>query len=166
MWISTSELRRGAFGKPGASFLFSRKGALTHHPEGAVVLPAAIVRSPPRQEPPAAVALRHASPRLSVRGEYGCCDSLWTMPHFCQIAVIVHAVDGCVVVLHPPTACANLPLAALPQLWVCSSPEHTHFLFAKKTKREDGENEWRSTIWKRKSSAGAQDEAPLLPQRT
>ena len=45
MWIDEADLRRGAFGKPGAPFLFSRKGALTHHPEGAEVLPAATVRS-------------------------------------------------------------------------------------------------------------------------
>ena len=45
MQFGTAELRRGAFGQPGVPFLLSRRGALTHHPEGAVVLPAATVRS-------------------------------------------------------------------------------------------------------------------------
>lgn len=47
MRTKTVDLRRGAFGQPSVPFLLSRraKGALTHHPEGAVVLPAAIVRS-------------------------------------------------------------------------------------------------------------------------
>ena len=34
------------------TFLFFPKGALTHHPGGAVVFPLEIVRSSPRQEPP------------------------------------------------------------------------------------------------------------------
>ena len=45
MQFGTEELRRGAFGQPSVPFLLSRRGALTHHPEGAVVLPAATVRS-------------------------------------------------------------------------------------------------------------------------
>ena len=45
MQFGTAELRRGAFGQPSVPFLLSRRGALTHHPEGAVVLPAATVRS-------------------------------------------------------------------------------------------------------------------------
>ena len=143
MWISTTYLRRGAFGKPGTPFFSPVRAHLLTTPKGRWYC----LRQP-----------------CALRGGCGCCDSLWSMPHFCQIAVIVHAVDGW---LYPSTACANLPTAALPQLWVCSSPEHTHFLFAKKKqKREDGENEWRSTIWKRRSSAGARDEVPLLPQLT
>ena len=146
MWIGTTVLRRGAFGQPSIPFLL---------PEGRTY-------SPLPQMGQWRYCLRQP---CALRGGCGFCGSLWTMPHFCGIDAIVHAVGGCFVVLHPPTACANLPPAALPQIWVCSSPEHTHFLFAKKKqKREDGENEWRSTIWKRKSSPGAQDEAPLLPQ--
>ena len=45
MQTQTINLRRGAFGQPSVPFLLSRRGALTHHPEGAVVLPAATVRS-------------------------------------------------------------------------------------------------------------------------
>ena len=45
-WQRTIENGWGVSGKPGA-FLFSiPKGALTHHPEGAVVFPAETVRSP------------------------------------------------------------------------------------------------------------------------
>ena len=40
MQIKTINLGRGAFGQPSVPFLLSRRGALTHHPEGAVVLPA------------------------------------------------------------------------------------------------------------------------------
>ncbi len=45
MRTKTINLGRGAFGQPGVPFLLSRRGALTHHLEGAVVLPAATVRS-------------------------------------------------------------------------------------------------------------------------
>ena len=44
------------------------KGALTHHPGGAVVFPLETVRSSSRQEPPSAVALRNA-PAGAVRGD-------------------------------------------------------------------------------------------------
>ena len=40
-----------------------------------------------------------------------------------------------------------------------------HFLFHKKKQkreRRDGENEWRSIIWKQRSSAGARDDLPAL----
>ena len=40
-----------------------------------------------------------------------------------------------------------------------------HFLFHKKKQkreRRDGENEWRSIIWKQRSSAAAQDDLPAL----
>ena len=44
----------------------------------------------------------------------------------------------------------------------------SHFLFCEreieKWEREDGENEWRSTIWKRKSSAGEQGDPPVQHQ--
>ena len=45
MRTKTINIVRGAFGQPSVPFLLSRRGALTHHPEGAVVLPAATVRS-------------------------------------------------------------------------------------------------------------------------
>ena len=65
MWISTSELRRGAFGKLGAPFYSPvRAHLLTTAPNGAaVVLPAATVRSTRwmrllRQPPDNATTLR------------------------------------------------------------------------------------------------------------
>ena len=57
------------------TFLFFPKGALTHHPGGAVVFPLEIVLSSPRQEPPSAVALRNA-PAGAVRGGCGFFGSL------------------------------------------------------------------------------------------
>ena len=47
--------------------LFFPKGALTHHPGGAVVFPLEIVLSSPRQEPPTAVALRNAPAGAGLR---------------------------------------------------------------------------------------------------
>ena len=50
-----------------------------------------------------------------------------------------------------PTACENLPPAAFHSDGY--RPGDTHFLFAKKKQkreRRDGENEWRSIIWKQK----------------
>lgn len=44
-WQDTIENGWEVSGKPGAFLFFIPKGALTHHPEGAVVLPAATVRS-------------------------------------------------------------------------------------------------------------------------
>jgi hypothetical protein len=50
MWDITNELMYGMLGKLSIPFLFSRRGALTHHPEGAVVSLSVvgIVRSSPR----------------------------------------------------------------------------------------------------------------------
>ena len=45
MQTQTINLRRGAFGQPCVPFLLSRRGALTHHPEGAVVSTSWLVRS-------------------------------------------------------------------------------------------------------------------------
>lgn len=90
-------------GKPGR-FSFFPKGALTHHPEGAVVFPAEIVRSP--------------------RGIAASADAAGQGCIFCQTASLVHAVGKgvpfCkppiyrVVYCHPisPPACVNLPPAA------------------------------------------------------
>ena len=44
-WQDTIENCWEVSGKPGTFLFFIPKGALTHHPEGAVVLPAATVRS-------------------------------------------------------------------------------------------------------------------------
>jgi len=62
---------------------FIPKGALTHHPEGAVVLPVATVRSArrmrlhlrPKSRRYAAVGLRNTSLRLGVREPYVQCHS-------------------------------------------------------------------------------------------
>ena len=45
MQFGTAELRRGAFRQPSVPFLLSRRAHLLTTPEGAVVLPAATVRS-------------------------------------------------------------------------------------------------------------------------
>lgn len=69
--------------KPGAFLFFLPKGALTHHPEGAVVFPAEIVR---------------------LRGECGCCGSLQTMPQHLQVLLSSSAQVAVVSVLE--TVCS------------------------------------------------------------
>ena len=73
---------RGAW-ETGRPVSFIPKGALTHHPEGAVVLPVATVRSArrmrlhlrPKSRRYAAVGLRNTSLRLGVREPYVQCHS-------------------------------------------------------------------------------------------
>ena len=67
----------------------------------------------------------------------------------------------------PPTARTNLPPSALSAVMTISIAD-SHFLFYKEKQKlyeRTGKTKWRSIIWKRKSSAGAQDDpaAPLLP---
>ena len=97
--------------------------------------------------------------RALSEGDAAVATALWTMPHFCGIAVIVHAVGALLtaeiaalfVQQCVPTAIEKLP----PEDFRCYGyrPGDTHFLFAKKKQkrgRKDGENEWRSIIWKQK----------------
>ena len=107
----------------------------------------------------------------ALRGGCGSCGSLWTIPHSCGIAVIVHAVGALLfaeiaalfVQQCVPTACENLPPVAFHSDGY--RPGDPHFLFTKKKQkqvRRNGETEWRSIIWKQKLSAVAQGD-PLLP---
>ena len=123
---------------------FIPKGALTHHPEGAVVLPVATVRSARRM-------------RL-LREPYGQCHItaalLSSSTQLSQSHPLLRMRVGVQLVPHlAPTARINLPPAALFAV-VGIACRNTHFLFAKKKQkqgREDGENEWRFTTWKQRS---------------
>ena len=108
-------------GQPGR-FSFIPKGALTHHPEGAVVLPAATVRSARRM-------------RL-LRKPYGqCCKaSLSTQSAQCS-ASYTQQGDGDLPPPQPP-ACEKLPPAVLSQLWV-SLLRHPFSFCEKETKTEN-----------------------------
>ena len=124
------------------TFLFFPKGALTHHPGGAVVFPTETVRSSPRQEPPyGGCAPKRAcgrSPRgmrllrkpdgqrhideplLSLSTQLVCCAHSQNT---------VASTDGI-----PPTARTNLPLAALSAVMTLNSTEG-HFLFHKEKQK-------------------------------
>ena len=144
------------------TFLFFPKGALTHHPGGAVVFPLEIVLSSPRQEPPSAVALRNA-PAGAVRGGCGFFGSL--MDNATALRIYCHcprswwntvaSADGI-----PPTARTNLPLhkvrpsgvAALSAVMTISIAD-SHFLFHKEKQKLYERMEmtkWQSIIWKPK----------------
>ena len=105
---------------------FIPKGALTHHPEGAVVLPAATVRSARRM-------------RL-LRKPYGQCHitavllSLSTQTAQCS-ASYAQQGNGDLPPPQPP-ACENLPPAVLSQLWV-SLLRHPFPFCEKETKTEN-----------------------------
>ena len=112
------------------------KGALTHHPEGAVVLPAA---------------------SCALRGGCGSCGSLMSnaTSHLCcchwprsRLYVLLHHQNCCFRFgNNPPPARIKLPPAALFAVMGIAC-RNTHFLFAKKKQkqgRKDGENEWRFT---------------------
>ena len=73
MQFGTADLRRGAFGQPSVPFLLSRRAHLLTTPKGRWYC----LRQP-----------------CALRGGCGYCGSLWTMPHLCGAAVIVHAVGS------------------------------------------------------------------------
>ena len=100
--IQISSMSWERSGKPGR-FSFFPKGALTHHPEGAVVFPAEIVRSPWGIAASADAAgqgcISFKLPALSMQSARG--------------AILEAPIYG-VVYCHPisPPACLNLPPAA------------------------------------------------------
>ena len=138
-WKNKTEIRMGGLrGTGGLPPFFSRKGALTHHPEGAVVL---AVGKP--------CALRGGLRLLRQPPDNA------TAP--ASAAVIVCAGLSCFRFrnsLRP--ARTNLPPAALFAAMTRSSTSG-HFLFCEReTEKKNEVNErWQFTIWKPKWSAGA-----------
>ena len=144
MRTKTAELRRGAFGQPSVPFLLSRRAHLLTTPKGRWYC----LRQP-----------------CALRGGCGSCGSLMDNAaflrkrHHCPRSYRKHT-RYCVCEqgynLYPT-------LRQLPAK-ICHRPFYrsygyrffcdTHFLFAKKKqKRQDGEDEWRSTTWKQRWSA-------------
>ena len=85
--------------------------------------------SPPVKQ--AVVCLRH---RALSEGDCGCCDILQTMPQHLRGCCCHRLRDWANTVASTdaisPTACANLPPAALPQRWTGLLP--VHFLFCER----------------------------------
>lgn len=153
MRAKTINMRRGAFGQPSVPFLLSRraKGALTHHPEGAVVLPAATVRSARRM-------------RL-LRKPYGQCHSSAALLSLSTQSAICFASSSKQLFPFWKQLAACLRKSATGSFIAVTgiaSPATPIFFFAKKKQkrergRKDGENKWRSTTWKPKWSAEVRD---------
>ena len=130
----------------GRPVSFVPKGALIHHPEGAVVFPAEIVCSAMRM--------------WLLREPYGQCHisadllSLSTQSAVCFAKVAKQGTEQKRSAPTPP-ARTNLPPAALLRLWVSLQTIPIFFLRKrnKNQERKDGENEWRFTIWKQRLSA-------------
>ena len=145
------------------TFLFFPKGALTHHPNGAVVFPLEIVRSPRGMR-----LLRKPDGQCHISDELLSLSTQLVCAKRSQNTVA--STDDI-----PPTARTNLPQhKALPAVAAALSAAMTlnstegHFLFVKEKQKfyeRIGKTKWRSIIWKPRSSAGAQDDlpAPLLP---
>ena len=148
MQFGTEELRRGAFGQPSVPFLLSRRAHLLTTPKGRWYY----LRQPG-----------------ALRGGCGFCGSL--MDNATSRRCCCHCPRSCQPVLTTPNTVASsygiLPTASekhQPGVFHCYGYRFfcdTHFLFAKKKQkaegRKDGENEWRSTTWKRKWSAEVRD---------
>lgn len=119
--------------------------------------------SPPVKQ--AVVCLRH---RALSEGDCGCCGSLQTMPQHLRVPLSSSAQTANSLrraqrigaeILYPmlPPACANLPPAALPQRWAGVLPVHFLFYERETEKRNEVNERWQFTIWKRRWSAEAQD---------
>ena len=148
MQFGTEELRRGAFGQPSVPFLLSRRAHLLTTPKGRWYY----LRQP-----------------CALRGGCGFCGSL--MDNATSRRCCCHCPRSCQPVLTTPNTVASsygiLPTASekhQPGVFHCYGYRFfcdTHFLFSKKKQkaegRKDGENEWRSTTWKRKWSAEVRD---------
>ena len=147
MRTQTINLRRGAFGQPSVPFLLSRRAHLLTTPKGRWYC----LRQP-----------------CALRGGCGFCGSL--MDNATPLRSCCHCPRSCQSVLATPNTVASsygiLPTASekhQPDVFHCYGYRFfcdTHFLFAKKKQkqgRKDGENEWRSTTWKRKWSAEVRD---------
>ena len=77
MQFGTAELRRGAFGQPSVPFLLSRRAHLLTTPKGRWYCQ----------------RLYRFGNRALCEADAASAEALWTMPHLCGAAVIVHA-DG------------------------------------------------------------------------
>ena len=138
-------------GKP-ERFFFIPKGALTHHPDGAVVFPLEIVRSP-------------RGMRL-LRQPDGQCHTSANLLSLSTQLVCGKRSQNTVALTEgiPPTARTNLPPAALSAVMTISIAD-SHFLFHKEKQKlyeRVGTSKWRSIIWKQKLSAVAQGDPPAL----
>ena len=120
-WQDTIENGWEVSGKPGAFLFFIPKGALTHHPQAG-----------------GGMAFGH---RALSEGDCGSCGSRWTMPQpgrRCCHRPCSRPCDG-VARCHltqPPSACANLPPAALPQGWARPWAGARPFSFCKKKQKQ------------------------------
>ena len=150
MRTKTAYLRRGAFGQPSVPFLLSRRAHLLTTPKGRWYC----LRQP-----------------CALRGGCGSCGSL--MDNATSLRRCCHCPRSyrkhtrfCVCeqgyILYPTLR--QLPAKICHRQFYRSYGYRscdTHFLFAKKKQkaegRKDGENEWRSTTWKRKWSAEVRD---------
>ena len=150
MQFGTADLRRGAFGQPSVPFLLSRRAHLLTTPKGRWYC----LRQP-----------------CALRGGCGSCGSL--MDNATSLRRCCHCPRSyrkhtrfCVCeqgyILYPTLR--QLPAKICHRQFYRSYGYRscdTHFLFAKKKQkaegRKDGENEWRSTTWKRKWSAEVRD---------
>ena len=135
---------RGAW-ETGRPVSFIPKGALTHHPERAVVLPAATVRSARRM-------------RL-LREPYVQCHSFADL-----LSLATQSVAGVTTYTkyrrfnrRYSTNCPHKPATGSFICGMTITSTDSHFLFAKKKhkaeERRDGENEGRFTTWKQRWSA-------------
>ena len=133
-------------GKPGR-FFFSRRAHLltTRRWRAVVSLPlVGIVRSPRGMRLPQYFILLEA---------------LWTMPHLCGAAVIVHAVGSCFCICNnrqlPAKILSRTNPSDLFNSFIADMGSYTPpiFFLQKRNKnrgRKDGESEWRSTTWKQR----------------
>ena len=122
------------------TFLFFPKGALTHHPGGAVVFPLEIVRSPRGMR-----LLRKPDGQCHISGNLLSLSTQLVCGKRSQNTVA--STDGI-----PPTARTNLPLAALFAVMTITIAD-SHFLFHKEKQKLYERMEmtkWQSIIWKPK----------------
>ena len=134
--------------------LFFPKGALTHHPEGAVLFPAETVRSARRM-------------RLLRKPDGQCHSSADLLSLSTQLVCGMHSQNTVASTdAIPPTARTNLTPADLFEVMTISLSD-SHFLFHKEKQKlyeRTGTDAWQYTIWKQKWSAEAKaDPLSLLP---
>ena len=125
MRTKTINLSRGAFGQPSVPFLLSRRAHLLTTPKGAVVLPAATVRSARRMR-----LLR--KPMDNATSRLCCCHCTRR-----RLYVLLHHQNSCFQNRNnSPPACENLLPAVLSQLWV-SLLRHPFSFLRKRNKNEN-----------------------------
>lgn len=141
--IQTNTMIFYALRETGA-LLFLPKGALTHHLQSKRWYAYGIVRSPRGMRLPQYFILLEA---------------LWTMPHLCGAAVIVHAVGSCFCICNnrqlPAKILSRTNPSDLFNSFIADMGSYTPpiFFLQKRNKnrgRKDGESEWRSTTWKQR----------------